>query len=174
MKEYSSTTKKTKSAPKLFAWIASTTLIILIFATQFLPRGHHPDLRFAGVVILLTAPLFIFSPFFLLSKYGKNEMEEETYIHTGKVVDKGLFAILRHPQYLGYVMLAVGFALVSQNLVIVCLSVISTTCFYLQALKEEDFCLDQFGEPYQNYLSKVPRFNFILGVWRIFRRRNND
>lgn len=173
MKEHSSMIKKEKSVPKLFAWIASTTLIILIIASQFLPRGYHPGLRLGGVVILLTAPLFIFLPFFLLSNYGKNEVEG-TYIQTSKVVNKGLFAILRHPQYLGYMMLGVGFTLLSQNLVVLCLAVISIICFYLQAIKEEEYCLNQFGEVYENYLLQVPRFNFILGVWRVIRRRKND
>jgi protein-S-isoprenylcysteine O-methyltransferase Ste14 len=168
MKIFPFSIKEEKSVPKLFAWIASTMLIILIIANQFLPRGHQPGFRFAGVVILLIAPLFIFSPFFLLSKHGNNEVKG-IYMQPGKVVDKGLFAILRHPQYLGYMMLAGGFALLSQNLVVVCLAVISIICFFLQALQEEKYCLDQFGNSYQNYLKSVPRFNFILGIWRIIR-----
>jgi len=154
--------------PKLFAWIASLVVILVILVTQFLARGNNPYLRGVGVFVLLLAGVFIFSPFYLLTKYGEIK-DGKTYMQARIVVDRGLYAITRHPQYLGYMFLACGFALLSQHWVAVLLAVIGVTLFYLQAVREERYCLAQLGEPYEQYLRRVPRFNLVLGIMRLSR-----
>jgi protein-S-isoprenylcysteine O-methyltransferase Ste14 len=152
--------------PKLFAWLASGVTISLIIVTQFLPQGDDPYLRGIGVFVLLLAGVFIFAPFYLLTKHGGIK-DGQTYMRARIVVDRGLYAITRHPQYLGYIFLACGFALLSQHWVAVLLAVVGATCFYLQAVREERYCIAQLGEPYQQYRRRVPRFNIVLGIMRL-------
>jgi len=153
--------------PKLFAWLASVVTISLIVVTQFLPRSGNPVLRGAGVLVLLLAGVFIFVPFYLLARHGGKD--GQTYMQARIVVDRGLYAITRHPQYLGYIFLACGFALLSQHWVAALIAVVGATFFYLQAVREEIYCLAQFGEPYEQYLRRVPRFNIVLGMIRLAR-----
>jgi protein-S-isoprenylcysteine O-methyltransferase Ste14 len=157
--------------PKLYAWIASLVVILVILAAQFLPRGDNPYLRGAGVFVLLLAGVFIFAPFYLLTKHGGIK-DGQTYMQARIVVDRGLYAITRHPQYLGYIFLACGFALLSQHWVAVLLAVVGATFFYLQAVREERCCLAQLGEPYQQYLGRVPQFNLVLGIIHLLQRSN--
>ena len=152
--------------PKLFAWLAAAVVISLIIVTQFLPQGDDPYLRGMGVFVLLLAGVFIFGPFHLLAQHGGTK-DSKTYMEARIVVEQGLYAITRHPQYLGYIFLACGFALLSQHWVAVVLAFAGATFFYLQAVREERYCLAQFGEPYEQYLRRVPRFNFILGIVRL-------
>ena len=156
--------------PKLLAWFASVVTVALIVASQLLPRGDNPALRGAGAFVLLLGGFFIFIPFYLLSKHGGTK-DSQTYMHASKVVDKGLYAITRHPQYLGYICLACGFALLSQHWAAFLLAVISASLFYIQAVQEERYCLIQFGDPYEQYLRRVPRFNIILGILRTLQGR---
>lgn len=158
------------SAPKRYAWLASGIIVLQLIAAQLLPRGDQPILRAAGVFVLLVTSVFIFGPFYLLNRYGRS-MEGASYLQSSKVVNRGLYAVVRHPQYLGYILLASGFALISSHWIAVLLALIASACFYLQAVEEEAFCLAQFGESYQRYLQRVPRFNVVLGVIRILRRR---
>jgi protein-S-isoprenylcysteine O-methyltransferase Ste14 len=162
--------KRAPKPPKLFIWIASVVTVSLIIATQFLPRGGNPYLRGTGVFVLLMGGVFIFSPFYLLTRHGGTK-GERSYMQAGKVVDQGLYAIARHPQYLGYILLGSGFALLSQHWAAVLLAVIGATFFYLQAIWEERYCLAQYGEPYAQYLQRVPRFNIIFGILRILQGR---
>jgi len=173
MKEKLSSMNEAKSPPKLYAWFASAFLITLIGASQLLPRGHYPNLRIIGVIMLLISPVFIFTPFFLLSNRKDNE-DGKTYMEVRNIADNGLYAVVRHPQYSGYMMLAGGFAFLSQNPVILTLAIFSIICFYLQSLKEEQYCLDHFGKVYKDYLQRVPRFNIILGIFRVIRRKKSD
>jgi protein-S-isoprenylcysteine O-methyltransferase Ste14 len=154
--------------PKLFIWIASVVVISLIAVTQFLPRGGNPFLRGAGVFVLLLAGVFVFIPFYLLTKNGRPK-DGQTYMQASVVVERGLYAVTRHPQYFGYILLACGFALLSQHWIAVLLSAAGSTCFYLQAIGEERYCLAQLGEPYARYIRRVPRFNIVLGLLRLAR-----
>lgn len=117
--------------------------------------------------MLLLAGVFIFWPFYLLARYGG--LEGESYMQAAVVVDRGLYAVVRHPQYLGYILLACGFALLSQHGVSVLLDIIAAVLFYIQAVREERACLAEFGEPYARYCCRVPRFNVILGLFRLLR-----
>lgn len=157
--------------PKLFAWLAALVSIGTILVPQFLPRGDDLCLRGAGVFLLALAAVFIFTPLFLLKKYGRIEGGKTT-MQTKAVVDQGLYAITRHPQYVGYIFLVCGFALLSQHCVAVLLAVMGATLFYVQAVREERYCLAQLGEPYEQYLRRVPRFNLVLGIVRLLQRSN--
>jgi protein-S-isoprenylcysteine O-methyltransferase Ste14 len=77
--------------------------------------------------------------------------------------------VARHPQYLGYTLLSWGFALLSGHWVAYVLGVASTMLFYLQALQEEGFCLAQFGQTYERYRQRVPRYNILWGIARLLR-----
>lgn len=155
--------------PKLLAWLASLATILLLIATLFLERGDNAPLRVAGAALLALSGVFIFAPFLLLSRHGRGQ-RGATYMQTRTVVERGLYAITRHPQYLGYALLACGFALLSQHWLAVLLAAAGTICFYLQAMQEEAYCLSQLGEPYEQYLGRVPRFDIVLGLIRLLRR----
>jgi protein-S-isoprenylcysteine O-methyltransferase Ste14 len=154
--------------PRLFALVASLAIVLLLIARFFLEGGEFVFLRGAGVVLLALSCVFIFAPFFLLARHGQRQ-GGGTYMQTGGVVERGLYAIIRHPQYLGYMLLACGFALLSQHWLAILLAALSSTCFYLQALAEEKYCLAQFGAAYEQYLQRVPRFNVLLGIVRLIR-----
>jgi protein-S-isoprenylcysteine O-methyltransferase Ste14 len=156
--------------PGHYAWTASLATVALILVVMFVERGHRPYLRSAGICSLVLAPFFVFPPFILLARHGRIR-KGQSYLQTSALVDRGLYTIIRHPQYLGYMLLAAGFALLSQHAVVLPLATLASVCFYLQAVQEERFCLAQFGEPYRRYLRRVPRFNFALGIVRWLRRR---
>ncbi len=157
-----------RKPPMLFAWLASGATISTLIVTQVLSRGSNPYLRGIGVFVLLLAGVFIFAPFYLLTKYGQAG-DSQSYMQVDTVVDRGLYAITRHPQYLGYIFLTCGFTLLSQHWVTFLLAVVATVSFYVQAVREEVYCLAQFGEPYARYRRRVPRFNIVVGVLKLLR-----
>jgi len=159
--------------PKVFAWLASLLTLSVIVAEQFLPRGEHPLSRILGVLMLVPAAIFIFIPFYQLAKHGKKNRGDH-YMQTKQVFNQGLYALIRHPQYLGYSLLAVGFALISQHWGACFLAALSFTCFYIQAIREESYCKEKFGMPYVQYQQKVPRFNFLVRLWWVLRGSGND
>ena len=155
--------------PMLAAWIAALATVGTIVLAEFLPRGDNAYLRGAGVCLLALAAVFIFAPFFLFRKHGRIE-DGGSYMQTRTVVDRGLYSIVRHPQYLGHMLLACGFALLSQHWLVVVLAVVGITAIYVQGVEEERTCRARLGAAYGHYMQRVPRFNIILGVLRVLSR----
>jgi len=151
-------------------WAAVIAVAVLLGAQFLLPRGTIGWLSACGAGALLLAPVFIFPPFFTLSRRG-GVPPGKPYYETTRVVDRGVFAIVRHPQYLGYILLAVGFALLSQHPVTWALAAIAVACFVLYAGQEERECTRRLGQRYTDYRRRVPRFNFVLGLARLLVRR---
>ena len=159
----------TRSKYELTGWATIVLFAALSIADWQLPDGDLLWLRFAGVFGLALAVVFIFLPFVHLKKYGESG-NRKNYMETTVVADRGLYAIVRHPQYLGYVLLFAGFALLSQHWVTYLIAAGGIAVLYIQAVAEEHFCQEKFGVAYERYMARVPRFNLILGLWRIIKR----
>jgi protein-S-isoprenylcysteine O-methyltransferase Ste14 len=159
--------------PQAADWVASIATFILLIAGLFVERGDDALLKALGVATFLPAIIFMFGPFVHLSRHGEVE-EGKSFIHTTAVVDRGLYGIVRHPQYLGYCLLALGFALVSQHLAMLALAVVAVVFFYVQMVREERFLQRELGEPYEAYMERVPRANFFLGLYRHLRANSTN
>jgi protein-S-isoprenylcysteine O-methyltransferase Ste14 len=157
--------RQEQKAPAAWHWLGTLSAAALVVMQFFLPRGENGPVRAVGIGSLALSVLFMFPPFVLLKRYGRPR-QGQPYFCTTTVVDRGVFAIVRHPQYLGYVLLVLGFAALSQHPVAAVLALLSACSFYLQALREESFCKRQLGESYGAYMRRVPRFNFLAGLFR--------
>jgi protein-S-isoprenylcysteine O-methyltransferase Ste14 len=153
----------------MFGWAACPLFVALVLAHEFLEGGDNLYLRGAALAAFAAACNFVVPPFFLLKRHGRVQ-DGTSYMQTTAVVDQGVYAVVRHPQYLGYMLLAVGFVLLSQNWVTLLLGAIIITLLYLQAVEEERFCRAKLGAEYSRYLDRVPRFNFLLGIVRLVSR----
>ena len=154
-------------------WLAFIITAAVFIAFRFVARGGNRPAVIAGAIILLASLVFIFPPFYLLRKYGKAE-SGRPYYETTVLVQSGLYKYLRHPQYLGYMMLNIGFSLLSQHIIIVTMSALAIICLYLQTVEEEKYCLRYLGDSYIQYMKRVPRFNFLTGILRRLKRYNYD
>lgn len=157
-------------APQAADWAATAALIALFALGSFVERGTHGGLRLFGVAALLASLPFLFPPFALLKRHGAVP-DGASYCDTTTVVDRGVYAVVRHPQYLGYTLLAVGFGCRLQNALTTALSVAVVVFLYVQAVREEQYCAARLGEPYRRYMECVPRFNFALGLFKYARAR---
>ncbi len=157
--------------PRGFALLASLCAAGVIVINLLLASGDNSALRAAGVIVLFLSIVFMFPPLRLLKQHG-HVVEGGNYMRTTTVVDQGLYAVVRHPQYLGYMLLTGGFVLVTQYWLSVLLGLIAITCFYLQAVAEERYCIAHIGAAYEHYQRRVPRFNVILGIIRYLAGNN--
>jgi protein-S-isoprenylcysteine O-methyltransferase Ste14 len=151
--------------PQILDWFAVAAFGSLILSSQVCERGSSRLLRCVGVVCLVLAPAFFIPPFILLKKHGQTD-RGRPFFDTNIPVDRGLYAVVRHPQYLGYILVTVGFVLLSQHVATALLGAIAIVFFYLHTLKEEGFCMHHLGRGYEDYCRRVPRFNVVKGIMR--------
>ncbi len=70
----------------------------------------------------------------------------------------GPYARVRHPQYVGFVLIMTGFLLQWPTLVTLLMFPILLTMYVRLSLREEQESLAAFGEAYRAYMARTPRF----------------
>jgi len=95
---------------------------------------------------------------------GMNQ-DKVDFTATTKIVKSGIYSIVRHPLYLGWLLMYPAAMLVSQHWLVLMLGVVGVLSMYVIVLEAEDQLIDKFGLEYQAYMQEVPRLNIILGLW---------
>ncbi len=149
-------------------WVTLVLFVGLVVSEYFWGDGDVLVCRILGVTCLALAAVFSFLPFYQLKKYGRVP-DAKSYMDTCVVVDRGLYAIVRHPQYLGYILFFGGFFFLAQNGVALVLAALGILNIVLHSFQEERECLERFGTSYAVYRRRVPAFNFLLGFIQYLR-----
>ncbi|MCB9418203.1 MAG: isoprenylcysteine carboxylmethyltransferase family protein [Ardenticatenaceae bacterium] len=156
--------------PNVYFALGAAATIVLLVSSQVIRSHETLLLKVAGVTAVPLSLLFMFAPFYYLNKFGCVE-SGKSFVHTTKVVDRGVYAIVRHPQYVGYVLLNLGLALLNWHGVTAVATFLACIFFYLQSIQEERFCQQQMGADYDAYCRRVPRFNFLWGIIKWLNRK---
>jgi protein-S-isoprenylcysteine O-methyltransferase Ste14 len=96
--------------------------------------------------------------------------EGESWLATSVVVDSGIYAVVRHPMYLSFMLLVLALMLISQHWLSVIFGLPIVVFLYLAMRVEEQSNIEKFGDDYIRYMDKVPRINFLVGIIRLVRR----
>jgi protein-S-isoprenylcysteine O-methyltransferase Ste14 len=85
--------------------------IILVFI--FFNYYRLNLVMYAGWIVLIFSVVIILLAGYEFKKKG--EPKGRSVIHTTVLVDRGIYAVIRHPQYLGFIMFVFAFILMSQH-----------------------------------------------------------
>jgi len=165
---------------KSFSWKDSVpvTLVTILFISQivigiYLVSGvsQIDVLAYAGVGLYAFSGLvFGGLPVFEFRRKG-GVKKGESYIHTTQVVDTGIYSIVRHPQYVTFILWAIAGMLLFQHWVVVLLGVPIFPLTYIDLIKADKDAIEKFGDDYRAYMKRVPRANFLLGILRYLRQK---
>ena len=150
--------------------LAALCTLAQIVLAERVDNGPFPALRYLAPLVGLLALMLIAWPIFALRQYG-DPVPRASYMETTQIVDSGPYALVRHPQYLGYIFLNVTFILAGRHWLVLLLGASAMALFTLQARLEERHLLREFGPAYEIYMRRVPRFNLIVGLVRATSRR---
>lgn len=76
-----------------------------------------------------------------------------------RLVTEGPYSIIRNPLYAGNFLIALGFSVMANAVIVIPLVVLYfITEYYPIVRREESFLLERFGSSYREYASAVPRF----------------
>jgi len=147
-------------------------LFIMQLAAGFylLPRVSQIEtLAYMGVGLYsLSGLIFGLLPIFEFRRKGE-VLPGKSYVRTTRVVDTGLYSIVRHPQYLTWMFWAVAGMLLFQHWTVVLLGIPIVPLTYLDMIREDKENVRKFGEEYERYMQRVPRANFLWGIVRSLR-----
>jgi protein-S-isoprenylcysteine O-methyltransferase Ste14 len=156
--------------PYVLSSIAGVLTAAQVILAFFLHDPFSEALQWAGWICLWTAAVFGVLPIPTLRRKG-GVPEGESYVKTTRLVDTGIYAIVRHPQGgVAWLLISLGIMLVAQHWLIVILGLACLPLVYMDTLKADQYCVEKFGDAYRKYMARVPRVNFLAGIIRLLAR----
>lgn len=155
-------------------WVYSALMVLpIILVFIFYNYMGLYLLVYAGWTVLAIALMLEFLAGHEFQKKG-GVPRGKHLVHTTMLVDSGIYAIIRHPQGLGFILFVLAPVLMSQHWLSIISGVTGSVLFYLDVRKEEQSNIEKFGDDYKRYMQEVPRMNLLLGVIRVLRRRKRE
>jgi protein-S-isoprenylcysteine O-methyltransferase Ste14 len=117
-----------------------------------LPGGEA--LRWVGVTLFALGVMWRLGPMVTLGRRFSSvvALQQEHQLHTG-----GFFAALRHPSYLGIVLMDLGFAGIYRSVLALALMPLVFLMFHRRMDVEEALLLRRFGGEYRAYMGRTAR-----------------
>lgn len=165
-----------KKENNLKEWITPLTvahflLVVFIGLTIFVKAEPHSDiLGKLGSVLIICALVFWFVPMFTLRKYGEVS-PFGSFLATTRLVDRGIYGLIRHPQYLGFMIFTCGIALLYQQVYLGVLAVMIIVLLRFGMNEEDKLLQEQFGDEFLKYCKRVTSINLIKGLISILKEK---
>jgi len=157
-----------------------TILCILCFPvnplvlTGLLEPDFYPASFIAGWVVWAIGMVLVMTPIVMFPRRG-GVPKGKSFVHTTQLVDTGVYAVVRHPQYLGGILsLFIATLLFYPHWLFAVLGIPGAIILYWSAGEEEKDLMERFGDDYRTYMERVPRMNLILGIMRLWKRQRQS
>ena len=157
----------------IFWHIALTILCIACFPanplvlTGLIDTEFYPATFIIGWITWVIGMVLVMAPIVMFPRKG-GVARGKSFVHTTRLVNTGIYAIVRHPQYLGGILaLFLTTLLWYPHWIFAVLGIIGSTVLYLGMRQEDKRLIRQFGDEYREYIKQVPRMNLIAGIIRL-------
>jgi len=114
--------------------------------------------------------IFGMLPVFEFKKHG-GVKKGDSYIHTSHLVDTGVYSIVRHPQYVTFILFGIAGMLLFQRYIPILLGIPIIPFTYIDLIQADKQGIKKFDIEYKKYMKKVPRANFLLGIILYIKRK---
>ena len=129
-----------------FFWIGATLYSI------FLPLRPGTTWFTAGLLVFAGGLALLISATFSVAR-----------AEAGKPFTSGIYRFSRHPMYLSMILVYAAVSVAAASWLFTLITLITIVLQRYQAIQEERYCLDRFGQAYREYMARTPRW---LGVPR--------
>jgi protein-S-isoprenylcysteine O-methyltransferase Ste14 len=85
------------------------------------------------------------------------------------LIDRGLYGVIRHPMYLGAILLFLSWIFFIPHWIVLLVSLVNSAIVYWFILQGERKNIAKFGASYRRYMETVPRVDIVAGLLRILR-----
>jgi len=135
--------------------------------TGVLEIPHHIVPYTLGWIAWAAGMVLVMAPIIMFPRRG-GVSRGKSFVHTTQLVDTGIYAVVRHPQYLGGILaIFVTTLLFYPHWLFAVLGVPGSSILYWSRKEEDKYLIRQFGNDYTEYMTRVPRINIIAGVLRL-------
>jgi len=138
--------------------------------TGILKVESYLPLFIIGWIVWAFGMVLVMAPIIMFPRQG-GVPKGKSFVSTTRIVDTGIYALVRHPQYTGgiYAIFVTTF-LWYPHWLFALLGIIGTVTVYLSIKEEDEKLTEKFGDDYVSYIRRVPGMNIFLGIARSLRR----
>ena len=140
--------------------------ILIISSIALYNSANLKVLLYLGWITLALGFVFI-----LGASQARKKEHIEKDIGKESLVESGMYAFVRHPGFLGHVLVISALTLISQYWISLIIGIILIGLLYLAMIEEEKRNIEKFGSAYRDYIEKVPRINLLIGIIKQTRRK---
>jgi len=124
-----------------------------------------------GWVVWAFGMVLVMTPIIMFPRRG-GVGKGRSFVHTTQLVDTGIYAIVRHPQYTGGICaIFLTTFLWYPHWLFGVLGAMGTAVIYIGCREEDQRLIEKFGTAYIDYMERVPRINIFLGLYRFLKHR---
>ena len=135
--------------------------------TGLLETDFYWPLFTLGWVVWAVGMVLVMAPIVMFPRRG-GVLKGKSFVHTTRLVDTGIYDVVRHPQYLGGILtIFLATPLFYPHWLFVVLGIPGVVILYWSTKSEEQRLIERFGDDYQSYMQRVPRMNILLGMFRL-------
>ena len=139
--------------------------------TGLIDPGFYLPLFVIGWVVWAAGMALVMAPIIMFPRRG-GVAKGKSFVHTTRLVDTGIYSLVRHPQYLGGILaLFLTTFLLFPHWLFVVLGIPGIVVLYFSTIMEEKRLIKQFGDDYLDYMRRVPRINILQGIFRQLRQQ---
>ena len=135
-------------------------LVLPFYENQVLTSHYFPEplskwVMWLGIICLIIGGILLLTSRIQIGRYGSSRivLEDEH-----RLITQGIYGHIRHPLYLGFLLLFCGFSLSFQSFIFTLLIVSGLFVIFRKRMDMEEALLKSvFGEEYKSYVKKTKR-----------------
>ena len=131
---------------------------VLLFVLETQPALHF--LQYIGLVLFVFGILFLVLSLLALLRNK-----------TGTLIQSGIYGIVRHPMYLGAILLFTAMVCFLPHWIMLLLYAINIYIVYRFMIQGDAQNIENFGSAYREYMRVVPRANPLVGFIKWLRKK---
>jgi protein-S-isoprenylcysteine O-methyltransferase Ste14 len=90
------------------------------------------------------------------------------------LVESGLYAFIRNPEYLGHILIILSLVFIAQKWFSILTGAALIALLWIAIVEEEKSAIEKFGDEYKDYMSRIPRINLFTGIVRQRHRKRKE
>lgn len=118
-------------------------------------EGPETPVIYAGGIVLFLAGFAV--RIVSLRELKKNYSQDFTTAPNGYIVTTGIYAVVRHPIYLGHLIEMAGFFVIKFNFVSLAATIALIPVSLFRMKEEEKHLIDKYGDQYESYGEQTKR-----------------
>ena len=144
----------------------------LLYLLEFHDSAIEPFVHVGWMVLGVGLTLILLAIVTLRARGRPTEGKD--FASTTTLVRDGIYGVVRHPLYLGWLLMYVAAILFSQHWIVATLAVLGTACIIQITRQEDRYLVERFGDAYEQYMDSVPAMNLAIGIVRLRQWRRID